>query len=91
MPSTGPGSGDPGTVEIPEGLDWFIWYPIVKGVTKLTELQDSWTIVDLIEAHMAIDVTQRAEMMIQNESAAKLPKPKKPKARPRAPRSRRRK
>lgn len=43
---------------VPEGLDWYIWRVLTsdKLHVTLTELKTSWSLLDLAEAHDALDV-----------------------------------
>ncbi len=59
-------------VAIPEGLIWEVWELVIHGVATLREIRESWDIVDLIEAQMALDVKRRAERVLQREADARM-------------------
>lgn len=46
------------TVKIPEGIDWAIWRVATheRNRASLAEIQELWSLEDLIEAHLALDV-----------------------------------
>jgi hypothetical protein len=58
---------DPGKITV----DWFIWRPIIAKVTTLREIEESWSIDDLLDAHEALDIQQEHEAW-----AAKQPRDK---------------
>lgn len=41
-------------------MSWFVWRPILAGVTTLREIQEFWSLKDLMDANEALDV--KAEM-----------------------------
>lgn len=73
------GAGDEkaGQVPIPDGLIWEVWELVIHGIATLREIRESWDIVDLIEAQMAMDVKRRAERVLQRESDARMKSQKK--------------
>jgi hypothetical protein len=50
-------------VEVPAGLPWFIWRVAIHERTKATlyEIQQQWSLADLVNAHMALDVVDELD------------------------------
>jgi len=37
-------------------VDWFVWRPIVAQIATLEEIERSWSIDDMLDAHEALDI-----------------------------------
>jgi hypothetical protein len=54
-----PTSGDDTvSVDIPEGLDWFVWRIVTheRRPATLQEIETHWSLEDIVTAHLALDV-----------------------------------
>ena len=47
----------------PDHLDWFIWRLVLSQVTTLQEMETHWSVVDMLDAHEALDLQEDAERL----------------------------
>ena len=40
---------------------WIIWRPVLAGISTLKEVEEEWTMLDVMRANLALDVQQAAE------------------------------
>lgn len=55
---------DGDTIAIPEGLDWFVWRPVFSehcGHVSKQEIDEHWSLVELLECHELIDLHEELE------------------------------
>ena len=53
------GGEEPDSLAIPEGIEWFVWRPVFSvhaGHVSKAEIDNQWSIVDLLECHELIDI-----------------------------------
>jgi len=43
------------------GLNWWVWRPIIAGITTYTEVMEIHTLSTLIDAHSALDIKQEID------------------------------
>lgn len=55
----------------PAHLDWFIWRLVLAQVVTLQELETHWSVVDMLDAHEAIDLQEEAERLAHMKAAGK--------------------
>lgn len=50
-------------IEVPEEIDTFVWRLLVSDTIKvtLTELDTSWSIDDMLDAHIVLDIMDAQE------------------------------
>lgn len=46
----------------PEGIKWAWWRPVIEGVATLEEIENAWSVDDLIDAHEALDMKAEIEI-----------------------------
>jgi hypothetical protein len=65
--------GDDVSVPIPDGLNWFVWRVATheRSRASLIEIQTEWSLADLVDAHMALDVHDE----LQRRLSQRLKKP----------------
>ncbi|MCK5316397.1 MAG: hypothetical protein KAJ55_00705, partial [Anaerolineales bacterium] len=42
-------------------IDWFCWRPILAKITTLQEIENHWSLCDILDVHEALDIQQEAE------------------------------
>jgi len=42
---------------------WPVWRPVLAGVATLSEIENDWTLVDLLRCEMAMDIQAEAERL----------------------------
>ena len=47
-------------------VNFFKWRPILEGITTLEEVNNSWTINDLADAHEVLDIKSEMEYYYNN-------------------------
>jgi hypothetical protein len=62
-----PKGKDERTIDIPEHLDWMFWRLVVEKVATLTELNSYYDLVEVYDAHTALDLLQEAEALAWKE------------------------
>ena len=65
-----PRSGaDSVTVNIPAGLDWFVWRVLTheRNRASLAEVENEWSLDDLLTAHLAFDVHDELQYQINKK------------------------
>ena len=68
------GGGEGVAVTVPEGLDWFVWRVLThtRAPSKsLIEIQERWSLDDLLDANVALDVWDELEAASQAALEAK--------------------
>ena len=50
-------------VGIPDGLDWLVWRLVVERVAKLEEVERYYDLVDVLDAHISLDLKFAAEAL----------------------------
>ncbi len=57
------------TVDIPSGLDWFVWRVLTheRNRATLAEVESAWSIDDLLTAHLAFDVHDELQFQINKK------------------------
>lgn len=62
------------SVSVPESLDWYVWRvarsPLCSG---LREIEEHWSLDDLVDAHMALDVEDELEAEAARKAAKSRP------------------
>jgi len=48
-------------------VNMFIWLPIIEGITTLKELDEHWTLCDLLDCHEALEIKNKAINKSANE------------------------
>lgn len=59
------------TVPVPEGIDWMVWGLLTheRNRASLSEVEEKWCLVDLLDAHVALSVHDDLETL-RNQRAA---------------------
>lgn len=47
-------------MKVPAHIDWFVWRVIRARYATLTELRESWTLLDVLDAHELLDLEEVA-------------------------------
>jgi hypothetical protein len=60
------------TAEVPEQLDWYIWRVLTSEhlTVTLTELKTTWSLLDLADAHDALDTLEALDVKAQARAKA---------------------
>ena len=48
-------------VDIPEYIEWLVWRLVVEKVATLQEVDEYYDLVQVIEAHIVLDIKEEAE------------------------------
>jgi hypothetical protein len=48
-------------VDVPSELRWDIWRPVLAGLGTLAEVSELWSIIDLLDANLALDIREDVE------------------------------
>ena|GEM_PF-4252035 len=43
---------------LPEHINWLEWRIVRAGYARLTELRESWTLLDVLDAHTILDAEE---------------------------------
>jgi hypothetical protein len=49
------------TVKVPEHLDWYVWRIVLAKIATLREIEEHWSLSDLLDAQDALDLQMRAD------------------------------
>jgi hypothetical protein len=62
--------GDDITAPIPEGLNWFVWRVLThdRSNATLREVEEHWSLVDLVNANLALDVHDELQRLSYEQS-----------------------
>lgn len=57
-------------VNVPEGLNWLLWGILTHKRNRATlhEIETHWSLDDLLDAHLALQVHDTAEILAANRS-----------------------
>lgn len=60
-------------LDVPEGYDWKIWRLICSDTISvgLKELENEWTLADVENAHLALDIIEDARILSRPETRKK--------------------
>jgi hypothetical protein len=60
---------------VPESIEWYVWRPVfsdhVKGNVSKHEIDEHWSIVDLLECNELIDIHEELERRAAAKAKAK--------------------
>lgn len=64
------------SVPIPKGVNWFIWRVATHEDSKasLDEIETRWSLSQLVEAHMALNVRDELKLEVAREQRRRLEK-----------------
>lgn len=51
----------PSNVRIPAALNWYLWRPVAAGKAQYGEIENDWTLADLAQCHILLDLQEDAE------------------------------
>jgi hypothetical protein len=56
---------------MPPGVRWLLWRPVHAGLATLTEVHRSWSLRDVLDAHLILDAFDDAEREAHENAVAK--------------------
>lgn len=54
---------------MPECLDWYVWRLVVTHTASYADLRDRWTVDEMAQAHLALDVGEDLDRLLHARSA----------------------
>lgn len=64
------GNHDDVSVPVPDGLNWFVWRVLTheRSNATLQEIEEHWSLGDLVDANLALDVHDDLQRLIYERS-----------------------
>ena len=53
---------------VPECLDWYVWKLVMTHTATYAELRDRWTVGEMAQAHLALDITEDLDARLHEVS-----------------------